>query len=192
MVFLLLAASFGVAATSPQNWSGNYPPCNRHDDLLSRERVDLGIRISTSNATFARQFKQAMEFWSGVLDLTWHDDDSPNCSIQLVDGEPELFESSGSCSCVSARSQLPDRPAFQGWIAFNTGAKLTERQMFLVSVHEIGHLLGLPHNSSGSSVMFFFGLDGSESLDTNDLAALATRHKLRAGVLEKGVIFIAE
>ena len=63
MVFLLLAASFGLADASPQNWSGNYPPCNRHHDLLSREHVNLGVRISTSNPALARQFEHAMEFW---------------------------------------------------------------------------------------------------------------------------------
>jgi hypothetical protein len=188
MVFLLLAASFGLADASPQNWSGNYPPCNRHHDLLSREHVNLGVRISTSNPALARQFEHAMEFWSGVLDLDWHEEDSQNCSIQLVDGEPGLFESAGGCACVSARSQIPSLPAFQGWVAFNPGAKLTEREMFRVCVHEIGHLFGLAHNPSGSSVMYFFGLDGSESLDAADLDALASRHKLRPGVLEKGVI----
>ena len=56
---------------------------------------------------------------------------------------------------MAARSQFPDRPAFQGWIAFNPGSKLTQDEMFVVSVHEIGHLLGLPHNPSGSSMMYF-------------------------------------
>jgi hypothetical protein len=191
MIFLLLAASFGIADASPQNWGGNYPPCNRHYDVLSREHVDLGVRISTSNAALARQFEHAMEFWSGVVDLEWHEEDSQNCSIQLVDGAPVLFKSAGSCACISARSQIPNLPAFQGWIAFNPDAKLTEREMFKISVHEIGHLLGLPHNPSGSSVMFFFGLDGSESLDAADLDALASRHKLRPGILERGVVTTA-
>jgi hypothetical protein len=184
MTFLLLLASFGIAQASPPNWSGNYPPCNRHPDLLTRDHVDLGVRISTANTSLARQFAKAMDFWTGILDLEWHQVDSPDCSIQLVDGTPELFDP----AAIAARAQIPDRPAFQGWIAFNPVSRLTEHEMFLVSVHEIGHLLGLPHNPNGSSVMYFLKLDESVSLDSADLDALADRHKLRTGIFEKGAI----
>jgi len=178
LVFLVLATGIGVAETSPPNWSGKYPPCDHHPDLLSREHVDLGVRISTSNAVLARQFARALEFWAGVVDLEWHKVDSQDCAIQLVDGSVELFDAAGT----AARAQFPDRPAFQGWIAFNPVSALTEHEMFVVSVHEIGHLLGLPHNPSGSSVMFFFEFDDSVALDAADLNALARRHKLRAAM----------
>jgi hypothetical protein len=183
MTFLLLLASVGIVQASAPNWSGNYPPCKRHPDLLKREHVDLGVRISTANTVLARQFAKAMDFWTEVLDLEWHEVDSPDCSIQLVDGTPGLFD-----PAVAARSQYPDRPSFQGWIAFNPDSKLAEHEMFLVSVHEIGHLLGLPHNRSGASVMFFLELDERVSLDTADLSALADRHRLRAGVTTAPVI----
>jgi len=177
LIFLLLTVSFGVAETSPPNWSGNYAPCNRHPDLLNREHVNLGVRISTSNTTLARQFARAMEFWTGVVDIEWHEVASQDCSIQLVDGTPGLFDASGT----AARSQFPDRPAFEGWIAFNPRSRLTEHEMFVVSLHEIGHLLGLPHNPSKSFVMFFLELNESLSLDAADLDALAGRHRLRPG-----------
>ncbi len=134
------------------------------------------MRISTSNPILAEQFESAMEFWSGVLDLDWHEVDSDDCAIQLVDGTPSVFD---FCSCLSARSQLPDRPAFQGWIAFNPRLKLTRQEMFLDAVHEIGHLFGLTHNPNDSSVMFAFELDKAALLDAVDLAALASRHQLR-------------
>jgi hypothetical protein len=136
----------------------------------------LAVRVSTANALLAQQFERAMDFWTGVLDLEWHEVDSEDCSIQLVDGTPSLFDFSLS---LSAKSQLPDRPAFQGWIAFNPRFKLNEHEMFLDSVHEIGHLLGLTHNPSDSSVMFAFGVDKVASLDAYDLDTLASRHQLR-------------
>jgi hypothetical protein len=186
LIFALLAGC-GIAVAAPPNWSGDYAPCNRHEDLVGRKHLDLGVRISTSNPALARQFEDAMDFWARVLDLEWHEDDSENCSIQLVDGAAELFAGADDCECISARAQLPNRPDFQGLVAFNPDAKLTEREMFAISLHEIGHLLGLHHNPSGSSVMFFFGLEGSESLDAADLDALASRHRLRPGIVDRVV-----
>ncbi len=182
---LFLAAAFSTAAASPPNWIGEYPPCDRHSDLLNPEHVDLGVRISTANKALARQFLQAMDFWAGVLDVEWHKTESRDCSIQLIDGPPALFDAAGGRAVAVARSQLPDRPSFQGLIAFNPCLNPTEHEMFMVSVHEIGHLLGLPHNPSGSSVMFFLELDDPVFLDVADLNALAVRHKLRPGIFEK-------
>jgi hypothetical protein len=172
-------ACLGVAEASTPNWTGKYAPCNHHSDLLKRQHVDLGVRISTSNPILAQQFEKAMSFWTGVLDFTWHEVHSQDCAIQLVDGTPALFD---FCVCLSARSQFPDRPAFQGWIAFNPRMRLTKEEMFVDSVHEIGHLLGLPHNPSESSIMFYFGLDKTLSLDATDLQTLAASHRLRPGI----------
>ncbi|HXJ43094.1 MAG TPA: matrixin family metalloprotease [Bryobacteraceae bacterium] len=143
--------------------------------------MSLAVRISTSDAALAQQFRKAMDFWSGVLDLDWHEVSSEDCAMQLVDGTPALFD---FCKCLSARSHLPDRPEFQGWIAFNPLMTLTEREMYMVSVHEIGHVLGLPHNPHASSVMFYLELDKPASLDATDLEALALRHQLRGDIAE--------
>ena len=99
-VFLLSTLALGGA--TPSNWSGGYAPCNRHPDLLNHEHVDLGVRISTANAVLGRQFERAMEFWRGIVDLEWHEVDSQDCSLQLVDGAPELFLPAG----IAARSQF--------------------------------------------------------------------------------------
>jgi hypothetical protein len=188
VVLILIAATGVTAQASAPNWTGTYPPCNRHQDLLNRGPLDLGVRFSTSDPALARVFRHALEFWSSVLDLTWHEDNTTNCALQLVDGAPQLFDEAGACGCISARSQFPDRPDFQGWIAFNPAAKLTDDEMFRVSIHEIGHLLGLPHNPSGSSVMFFLGLEGSLRLDATDLNSLERSHTLRDGIADNGPI----
>jgi hypothetical protein len=165
---------------SEPNWSGRYAPCDHHADLLSQRHVNLAVRFSTSNRELAQQFARAMDFWVRVLDLDWHQVDSQDCAVQLVDGTPSLFD---FCRCMSARSQLPDRPSFQGWIAFNPRLKLNRHEMFLDSVHEIGHLLGLPHNASDQSVMFAFGNGKASFLDRADLRLLAARHQLRPRIL---------
>lgn len=175
-----------LAQSASPNWTGPYSPCRRHSDLLRYEHIDLGVRISTSNAVLAEQFERALDFWAGVLDLGWHEVDSDDCAIQLVDGIPGIFESD-ACRCTAARSQYPDRSDFQGWIAFNPALEFTPAEMFRDSIHEIGHLFGLPHNASSSSVMFFSDFDQNVSLDAADLEALLPRHKLRAYILAEGI-----
>jgi hypothetical protein len=167
---------------TPANWTGKYAPCERHDDLLSHGHLDLAVRISTANAVLAEQFENALDYWSGVIDLNWHEVGATDeCSMQLVDGTPSLFN---WCVCMSARSQLPDREDFQGWIAFNPRYKLSKDAMFLDSVHEIGHVFGLAHNPDESSIMSSFGRDErSALLDAADLDQLALRHAMRPGIM---------
>ena len=146
ILLLLVVCSSLADAGSPANWSANYPPCNRHSELLSQDHMDLGVRVATANPVLARQFRHAMDTWASVLDLDWHEDDTQNCSIQLVDGERQLFQP----SAIAARSQLPDRLDFDGWIAFNPGQTLTATELYQISLHEIGHVLGLQHSSNAA------------------------------------------
>jgi hypothetical protein len=181
---LWLLVGFGVAqAETPANWSANRPPCNQHSELLKQGHMDLGVRVATTNPLLAEQFRRAMDSWAKILDLDWHEDDTENCSIQLFDGDRGLFQP----VAVAARSQLPDRNDFQGWIAFNPAQTLSEPDLYRISVHEIGHVLGLQHSSSAMSVMYFLDLEGLEWLDPTDLAALARHHKLRIATLNKAV-----
>jgi hypothetical protein len=185
-VFLIvfLAASIAQGASPDWNWTGPYSPCRNHGDLLNRDHMDLGVRISTPNLVLTQQFERAMNFWAEILDMTWHEVNSENCSVQLVEGTPELFAPNEGFACATARSQLPARGGFQGWIAFNPAMDSTTEQMFRDSVHEIGHLFGLQHNPSISSVMFFDDFGQGRSLDFADLRALAAMHKLRSSILE--------
>jgi hypothetical protein len=167
----------------PANWTADYPPCNRHAELLKQGHMDIGVRLDTANRILAQQFRLAMDSWAIVLDLDWHEEDTQNCSIEVVDGDRGLFESAPRL--IVARSQFPDRLDFQGWIAFNPAQTLGETELFWTAVHEIGHMLGLPHSLNAKSVMYGLTLDGIECLDPIDLAALAAHHKLRVSEIDK-------
>jgi predicted Zn-dependent protease len=90
-------------------------------------------------------------------------------------------------STYVARSQLPSRTDFQGWIAFNPAQTLSGTDLYRISVHEIGHLFGLQHSVNANSVMYSFSLEGPVWLDPTDLAELARHHALRIATLEKPV-----
>ncbi len=178
---LLIASLLAVFAcqlvSAAPNWVGNYPRCNRSGDLLKTGALDIGVRVLTTNPLLAEQFTSSLDFWSSILDLKWHLVESDDCAIELVDGASELF----SNSLMTARSQLPDESNFAGWIAFNPAMRLTGAELFRISVHEVGHLLGLRHNSSASSVMYFLDLDEPVLLNDQDLRELGSKHRLLAG-----------
>jgi predicted Zn-dependent protease len=148
--------------------------------------MNLGVRIATANPVLAEQFRAAMDFWAKILELEWHEEKTQNCSIEVVDGERPLFEPEPDN--MAARSQFPDRRDFEGWIAFNPAIPLSRMESYRISVHEIGHILGLRHSTNIKSLMYGFDLDDSQSLDPADLAFLADRHKLRIASLTRPVL----
>ena len=178
-----------LAAEPASNWSADYPQCNHRSDLLKRSPLNLGVRFNTANPLLAQQFRRAMDFWATVLDLEWHEDSTETCSMELSDGARDLFEPNPYN--MVARSQFPDRRDFQGWIAFNPAVKLSPAESYRISVHEIGHMMGLKHNSNTRSLMYDFDLECSEELDSTDLRALRARHKLRISATTETIKFTA-
>jgi len=176
-----------LMAEPAANWSADYPRCNHRSDLLQHGPLNLGVRFNTANPVLAQQFRRAMDFWATVLDLEWHEDSTANCSMELSDGERDLFEPTPNN--MVARSQFPDRRDFQGWIVFNPAVTLTPAESYRISVHEIGHMLGLKHNPNTRSLMYDLDLECSEELDATDLASLRARHKLRVSATTEMVKF---
>jgi hypothetical protein len=165
------------AAEQPGAWTGHFEGCDKADQVMSRGPMHLGVRISTSKRMLAEEFRRAMNFWASVLDMDWHEEDSRDCAIQVVDGSAELFK-----PAIVARAQLPGTPTFQGGIAFNAAINWSAGELFTTAVHEIGHVMGLPHSENASSIMYFLSLDGQVCLDSADLSAAARGHKLRNNV----------
>lgn len=168
----VLAARPGVAQSL--NWTGDFASCDHHSDLLSRGPISIGVKFSTSNHIIEEEFKKALDFWSGIIEMEWHEDDTSTCAMNVVDGTPDILTKS-----VIARSQFPEWGNFEGWIAFDPTAPLSDFEIYVTAVHEIGHMLGLKHNPRASSIMYFLDLEGPEVLDKKDLLSLAEHHDLR-------------
>lgn len=177
LVLAILCGAWSLPGELPKNWTGPYPLCTASPELLKYESMNLGVRLATSNPALAAQFQAALNFWATVIDMRWHVERTSLCAVELLDGEPQLFEDS-----TVAKSHLAGRTWFQGWIAFNAKAPLTREELFLTAVHEIGHLLGLSHNPDIASVMYYTNREGSDILDAADLLSLGTRHRLRPTV----------
>jgi hypothetical protein len=168
----------------PKNWSGPYPDSGHSDELLKTGHMDVGVRIATSNPILAREARHAMNFWSAVLDMSWHEVDDPKAAaIQFVDGTTQILMGN------IAQSQFPDWRRFQGLIALDPKTRLTglmtarDTLVFYVMAHEIGHLWGLRHiKDDPSSLMYKDLVCGTEVLDSDSLATLRARHVLRPGL----------
>ena len=137
--------------------------------------MDIGVWVNTSDAVLTAEFRHALDFWANVLDMTWHEEDTPQCSVQVAYGGPSLFNN----DVVAARSQFVDGQNFHGWIAFNPKCKLSRTDTYLTAIHEFGHMLGLRHNPNPKSIMYFLDPDDPPLLDPKDHTCLIARHKVR-------------
>jgi hypothetical protein len=187
---LLLLLPFASLAQQT-NWTGPYKPCLNNTELRKTGHMSIGVRYDVSDRLVIQQLHRAFDFWAKLLDADFHDDHSSSCAIAIVEGTDAVLLHSRT---IVARAQLLDRLNFQGWIAVDPRASsyLAGDEATAIWIHEIGHLLGLKHNPSPSSVMFCVDVDGSSKLDSQDLRAIASMHALRpigvraitAGVLQ--------
>jgi hypothetical protein len=159
------------------NWSGPYRPCLKSAELLKTGHMDIGVRFETANPISAAALRQALRFWSNVIDIDFHEEQSENCAIAFVDATPEILAQDN----YVARAQFTDWENFQGWIAFDPhiSGYMSAGEIYATAVHELGHVFGLVHNSDIASVMYYLDVDGSATLDAADLKALAARHAMR-------------
>jgi hypothetical protein len=120
-VFCLVAVSASIPGKDSGNWSGKYSACDRHSELLKAGHLKLGVRSSTSPPELAAECAQALDFWTTVLDMEWHEDNSRGCR---------------NSDCRRPSGPLHSRPdrarnfrigrGSRGWIAFNPRVSLSE------------------------------------------------------------------
>jgi hypothetical protein len=169
--------------TLQSNWTSADAPCAKYDDLRKPVLGEIGVKID-ANQLWADGFRRALNFWNTVLDANFHEDgDLGSCAVRIISAGPDILD-----KVIVARSQITERDNFRSMIAVNPGAAkaLTRAEMYGAAVHELGHMLGLKHNASSRSVMYFFNVNGTESLDRKDILDLSTRHKLRVAAVPAG------
>jgi hypothetical protein len=176
--FLSLFALFVASSLARQaNWTGPYRPCLNSAELKKTGHMRVGVRYDISDRFTIQQFHRAFDFWSKLLDVEFYDEQSTSCAAAILDGTKAVLNKTD----IVARAQLPDRSEFHGWIAVDPKAStyLADGEGVAIWIHEIGHLLGLKHNPSAASLMYFLDADAESKLDSVDLRTLAMLHSFR-------------
>jgi hypothetical protein len=139
--------------------------------------MSIGVRYDVPDQRVIQQFHRAFEFWENLLDAEFHDEPSDSCSVAILEGTKTLLGN----QAVVARAQFPNLLNFHGWIVVDprAGGYLTDDEAVAIWIHEIGHLLGLAHNPSAKSLMYFIDVDLGSKLDSTDLRALSLLHTFR-------------
>lgn len=181
-VCLGYASQFTARAEEhPQsNWTSADAPCAKYGDLRNPVLGDIGVKIDAGEP-WAEGFRRALGLWNAVLAANFHEETNLDaCAVRIVTAGPDILT-----NAIVARSQIPEWDNFRGKIAINPRAAKTmsRAEMYATAVHEFGHMLGLKHNASSHSFMYFLNVDGSEVLDQKDILDLSKRHKLRATVV---------
>lgn len=164
------------------NWDSPDAPCGQYDNLRSRVLGNIGVKIDVNRA-WADAFRRALKFWNSVLVVNFHEERSLNgCSIRIVNGSTDILH-----HVILARSQFIDWLNFRGKIAVNPGPakEMNSAALYAAAVHELGHMLGLKHNRSSRSIMYFLNVDGSEYLDREDILELRALHELRSTTISE-------
>jgi hypothetical protein len=151
--------------------------CENYTEIRKAGHMSIGVNFDIPDLLIQQQFRYAMDFWTSLLDMDWHADGTAGCAIRVSFGFPNMFDSDDI-----AQADDPDSLNFRGEVVFNSAHALTPLEAYLVCIHEIGHLWGLDHNPSPTSVMYAVGIDGGEGLEAADISVLSTRHLMRQGI----------
>jgi hypothetical protein len=167
------------------NWTSSDAPCANYDDMRNPILGNIGVRIDATEP-WADGFRRALMFWNTVLAANFHEETNLNaCTVRIIDGGPEILN-----KVIVARSQVTEQDNFRGKIAVSPRAakSLSSAELYAAAVHELGHMLGLKHNASSKSIMYFFDVNGTEVLDRKDILDLSTHHKLRPAIISTGFL----
>jgi hypothetical protein len=169
------------------NWTSAHAPCAKYDYLRNSVLGNVGVKIDV-NGDWADAFRRALRFWNTALAVNFYENNNLSaCTIRIVAGGADILN-----HATVARSQVVEWTNFRGKIAVSerAGNEMSSSELYAAAVHELGHMLGLKHNASRHSVMYFLDIDGTEILDSKDIRDLGAHHKLRPAVIATGFLSI--
>jgi len=167
------------------NWTSAEAPCAKYDDIRSPVLGNIGVKIDAIEP-WADGFRRALRFWNAVLASNFHEEKNLDiCTVRIIDGGSDILS-----KVIVARSQLTEWDHFLGMIAVSPGAAkaMSSAEIYGTAVHEFGHMLGLKHNASSQSIMYFLDVDGTEVLDREDISHLSKLHQLRPSIVSTGFV----
>lgn len=188
-IFPTIASAYTLGLTTPGKWgnptmgTGAAITYSYMSTGASCSEESAGCVITALDSTFQSQVELAFDAWSTVANLTFTNvaDDGANYNAATSSGDIRLgqhvFDGANN---ILAHGYFPPANGFTaaGDIHFDveetwkTGLGGAGINMFLVALHEIGHALGLAHDSSTPSIMNPFYNESITGLQADDIAGI--------------------
>jgi hypothetical protein len=155
-LIVLIAVSPAFGRTHTVN------PCGAYADLLYTGHISVRVKLDTVARGDQWAIKEALAYWSTILDLDFTVDNSPDtCNLEVVYGS----RSTGPL----ASTIMPHYDGYDGTIRINAFNRVRPAALVAVLIHEIGHLMGLCHTRDRLSIMYYL-VDTSQSVNSTRLA----------------------
>jgi len=178
----------GVAATDLHlnNLAFN-TPCLKYNELRNAGHMDIGVLLVVKDERVRAATSEALNRWSQVIDMTWHEDRTSTCALTIVEAPVAGFRYYSGDRLVTnipprtARAQLPQNAdTFKGIVFVNTARLLSLDKYWMADAmqHELGHLFGYnSHSDNPRSIMYWNVTGDNQKLQKEDVKVIARYHK---------------